>query len=452
MLLDGLRRLAERTPASRERHVDLLRVLAITAVVLGHWLVTAIGYDEQGRLVGHSALPQLGWAHPLTWLFQVMPIFFFVGGYANSASLDAYRRRGGDAIGWLQSRSNRLVRPTTVLVVALAAGSLLARLLGADADVARNAVWYASLPLWFLSAYLTVVVLAPVMYALHRRFGLAVVVVLVGLVVLGDIARLSGAKALGDGNYLFGWLAMHQMGFAWRDGRLPARARVGVPLLFGGLLALVLLTVVGPYPVSMINIPGERLHNMSPPSVALLAVAAAQLGLALLLRDRSDRWLRRTRPWMVVTAANAVVLTVFLWHLSAAVLVTGALHFAHRLPTPAVGTASWWLWRIPWLVMLAVMLSVLVAVFGRVETHGTHRPTRRPRWLPARLAGVLSAPAPRAVLTVAGFGSVVVGLLVNSLTPRASGQPLGVPVAALAAYVSGALVLRVLRAIPDERA
>lgn len=447
----SLRELVERTPATRERFVDLLRVLAITAVVLGHWLVTAIGYDAAGRLVGRSALPQLTWAHPLTWLFQVMPVFFFVGGFANAASLRSHRERGGDAVGWLQTRAARLIRPTTALVVVLAAGSLLARWLGADPQLIRSAVWYASIPLWFLSAYLAVVLLTPVMYAVHQRFGLVVPVVLVGLVALGDIARLRGAGTWGLGSYLFGWLAMHQMGFAWRDGNLRPTPRVALPLLFGGLAAAVLLTTVGPYPVSMINVPGERVHNMSPPTVALLAVAAAQLGLALLLRDRATRWLRRTGPWTFVVAANSVVLTVFLWHLSAAVLVVGVLHTLDALPTPPVGSAGWWLWRLPWLVVLAVVLAVLVGIFSPIERRSARRPTERPRWLPAGLARVLVRPEVRLVLTVAGFVAVIVGLVANSAAPQTRPQPLGVPVGALTAFLIGAAVLRLVGSTPDRR-
>lgn len=443
-----LRQLAEGTPASRERYIDLLRILAITAVVLGHWLLVVYGYDERGRPTGRSALPDLTWAYPLTWLFQVLPVFFFVGGYANAASLAAHYRKDGDAVGWLQNRSGRLIRPTTVLVVVLAVAALVARLLGADPTVVRMAVRFASIPLWFLAAYLAVVILAPVTYRLHERFGFAVPLVLVGLVALGDVARLRGAPALAIGSYLFGWLAMHQMGFAWRDGRLPARPRVAVPILLGGLTALLLLTLVGPYPVNMIDVPGERLHNMSPPSLALLAVAATQLGLALLLRDRVERWLRRTRPWMVVVALNAVVLTIFLWHLSAAVLLAGGLSAAHLLPTPRVDTALWWLWRIPWLVMLALVLAVLVAIFGPIERRGTHRPPTRPRRIPAWVAGAVSRPAPRAVLTVGGFAGTVLGLLTNNLAARSGEQPLGVPAGSLVAFIAGAAILRLLRSLP----
>ncbi|PZM89483.1 MAG: acyltransferase, partial [Actinobacteria bacterium] len=91
--MDRARQLAERTPPERERVVDFLRALAIVAVVLGHWLVSVVEYDSDGRLTGRSALPDLPWAYPLTWLVQVLPLFFLVGGYANAASLG--KRWGG---------------------------------------------------------------------------------------------------------------------------------------------------------------------------------------------------------------------------------------------------------------------------------------------------------------------------------------------------------------------
>ncbi|NED51935.1 acyltransferase, partial [Micromonospora aurantiaca] len=221
-----LRQLAQRTPPGRERYVDLLRALAITMVVLGHWGVTAVGYDD-GRPAGHSALADLRWAWPLTWVAQVMPVFFLVGGYANAASLAARRRRGGSAAGWLVDRSARLVRPTTVLLLVLAAGAGIATLRGADPAQVRTVVWFATIPLWFLVAYVAVVALTPPMYALHRRFGLAVPVALVVLVALGDLGRLLGPAALADGNYLFGWLAVHQLGFAWYDAARAATRRAG---------------------------------------------------------------------------------------------------------------------------------------------------------------------------------------------------------------------------------
>ncbi|HEX5597538.1 MAG TPA: acyltransferase [Micromonosporaceae bacterium] len=450
-----VRQLAEQTPESRERFVDLLRAVAITAVVLGHWLVIDIGYDRHGQLTGHSALSELPWARPVTWLVQVMPVFFLVGGFANAASLTRHQRGGGDATGWLLHRSVRLIRPTTILLVTLAAGGLIARLLGAAPQRIHLVVWFASIPLWFLAAYLAMVLLTPVMYPLHRRFGVAVPLLLVALVALGDLARLRGSTGdLGGfaaGNYLFGWLAVHQAGFAWEDGRLPAKRRVGVPLLLVGVAGLLLLTLAGPYPVSMINVPGERIHNTAPPSLALLALAIAQLGLILLLRGPADRWLRRPRPWRLVVAANSVVLTIFLWHISAVLLLIGGLDLVGLLPTAPVGSTAWLLWRLPWLLMLLLVLSPLVAIFARFETHGAPHPTGPPRWLPARLAGALARPGPRAALTAAGFTATVVGLAGNAMAPKHAAYLFGIPTGALIAYLLGALVLRLLRSVPEHR-
>lgn len=466
----SLLRLAD--AAQRDRYVDLLRALAITAVVLGHWLVTVISYDQRGRPVGRSALEDLGWAHPVTWLVQVMPVFFLVGGYANAASLRSRWRHGADFVDWLHGRSGRLLRPTTTLVLVLVAAAVVARWLGAPPDQIRTVVWFCTVPLWFLAAYLAVVLLTPVTYALHRRYGAAVPAVLLIGVAAGDLARLADRDALDSGSFLFGWLAMHQAGYAWRDrcagpqppdpprrhGRaaaprrvarmwLPATRRGALALLTGGLAALLALTLLGPYPISMINVPGERLHNMSPPSLALLSLATAQLGLILALADPARRWLTRRRPWRVVAAINSVVLTIFLWHIAAAVLLIGLLDALGLLPTPTVGSVTWLLWRLPWLLMLAVVLAVLVAIFARVEWHGASR-TRRP---PRIVTRVLARPVARTGLTMAAFTAVVLGLLGNSTAPRDASVPLGIPTAALAGYLAGAALLRLLRAVQSAK-
>nr|QLJ97031.1 acyltransferase [Micromonospora carbonacea] len=462
-----LRQLAERTPARRERYVDLLRAVAIGMVVAGHWGVTVITRDAAGRPTGHSALGDLPWAYPLTWAAQVLPVFFLVGGFANAASLTASRARGGDATGWLIDRSARLVPPTTVMLLVLAAGAGGAYLWGAGEARIRTVVWFATIPLWFLVPYLAVVVLTPPAHALHRRFGLAVPVALAGLVALGDLGRLTGPGVLAWGSYLAGWLAVHQLGFAWYDAHAAAGARSAPPggrpaasadgprhplptsrpaavaLLAGGLGAVLLLTVVGPYPVAMLNVPGQRLDNASPPSLALLALATAQLGLVLLLRDRAERWLRRPWPWQVVIAVNSVVLTLFLWHLTAALLLIGLLDAVDLLPTPAVATAAWLAWRVPWLLLLAVVLAGLVAVFGPVEARSGRR--RRAGEEARRRATDGGRRRAQATLVVVGYAAVVAGLLVNAVTPKAASEPLGLPAPTLVAYLTGAGLLRALR-------
>jgi peptidoglycan/LPS O-acetylase OafA/YrhL len=447
--MPGLRELAERTPPRRERYVDLLRAFAILIVVLGHWMVVVVTGGARG-LDGFSALAVLPWGRPITWLVQVMPVFFMVGGFANAASLTSRTRRGGDVQDWLLDRSARLVRPTTALLVTLAAAALIARLAGVDPAQVGQAVWLARIPLWFLLAYLVVVFLTPLMHRLHRRAGLAVPLVLVGLVAAGDVARLAfDAPTLQLGNYLFAWLAVHQIGFAWQDGTLPVRPTVAVPLLVGGAAAAVLLTVAGPYPVSMVDVPGAPFGNLSPPTLALLALATAQLGLVLLLRDAGNRRMRRLGPWMAVIAVNSVILTVLLWHMSAFVLVAAAVYASglFPLPQPPGDTGAWLLWKLPWLAVLFLVLGALVAVFGRIERRGMRRGRRgavttRRWWTPK----ALGRPRPRATATTAGYAACVLGLLGMANASSADHGPFGLPTAALASFLAGAALLHAARA------
>jgi hypothetical protein len=446
----ALRELADRTPASRERYVDLLRAVAIITVVLGHWLISWVGYDEQGRLTGHSALDSLPWAFPITWVVQVMPVVFIVGGYANAASLTSQRRRGGTAVTWLLGRTSRLVRPTSALFLVLVAGAVVGQALGTDPVLARMGVWVAAIPLWFLAAYLVVVLATPLMYAVHRRYGWLVVAVLVVLVTLGDLARLGGMAMLGGGNFVFGWLAIHQIGFFWYDGRLRFGVRTGALVLCGGLAALLALTLIGPYPVSIIDVSGQRLQNASPPTLALLAASVFQLGLVILCHGPAEHWLRRTRPWRGVVGVNSVVFTLFLWHMSAVVLLVGVLAAPHLLPTPAIASTAWWLWRVPWLLLLVVALAPLVAIFGPLESRARVRLVQEQGQEPAtsarrRLGSALVEDLTLVPLTVVAFAAVIIGLLINNVAPRTGTYLLGMPTLAFVTYLAGAAVLRVLR-------
>ena len=102
------------TPASRNRVVDFLRAAAITVVVLGHWTIIAV--DPDGGILPHGVLDGATWTHPLTWLFQVMPIFFLVGGYSNGLSWRSARRKEIGYAEWLRTRLRRLGIPLIPLL------------------------------------------------------------------------------------------------------------------------------------------------------------------------------------------------------------------------------------------------------------------------------------------------------------------------------------------------
>jgi hypothetical protein len=44
-----------RTPSTRNRYVDLLRVVSIAVVVVGHWTMAVLGFDD-GKFTGQNLL------------------------------------------------------------------------------------------------------------------------------------------------------------------------------------------------------------------------------------------------------------------------------------------------------------------------------------------------------------------------------------------------------------
>lgn len=425
-VVSAVRKRAARTPADRERLVDLLRAVAICLVVLGHWLAISVTYQD-GRLSGRNALNDLAWAHPVTWLFQVMPVFFVVGGYANSASLRSYHATGGGSTDWLLTRTDRLLRPVTALFVAVPAAALVARLADVPADLVGTATWLASIPLWFMLAYLAMVLLTPWMHALQRRAGLWLPGVLLAWVALADLLRLGfGVPYAGESTYLIGWLAVYQLGMCWRAGLLPTQRAALLAWTVGSAAALVLLTTLGPYEVRMVG------GNTNPPSLGLLALAATQMGLVLLIRPAAGRWLARLGPWTVVVAVNSVVLTVFVWHMTAAAVAGAIVYPTGLMAQPPVDSAAWLWWRVPWLAATLVVLLGLVALFGRIELR---RPTLAPM------------PPGRARTALIGFGTAAVlgGLMGVALAGRGYHGPGGLPPAAVVAYLAGAAALRAAR-------
>jgi hypothetical protein len=342
----------------------------------------------------------------LTLIFQVMPVFFLVGGYSNAASWDAARRSGTSYGTWVAGRARRLIGPIIPLILIWAAMAFVFRRFGVSYEMIRHASILALVPMWFLAVYLLVVLLVPVTRAAWHRYGSRSLWVLVALAVVVDLLRFHDGhrSALGWINYLFVWGAVHQLGYLWRDGRL-AGARQALPWLAGGALAWMLLARFGPYPLSMVGVPGEPVSNTTPPSVLLLAFAAAQVGLVLALEGPMRRWLDGTRAWAATVLINGTIMTVYLWHLTVLALLVGLAMLAGGFGLQLVpGTAAWWLARIPWLVVMAVGLGLLIPLVGRFERSAPLPQDFRPS-TPRVLAGATLASAGIAFLALDGIAA-----------------------------------------------
>ena len=391
--------LAEATPANRDRYVDFLRAFSILVVVFGHWLIAVVTWHN-GKVDGANALEVIEGLWTLTWLLQVMPLFFFIGGFSNLRSWSAMQRRGDSYAGFLHSRVLRMMRPTAVF---LGIGLVVVVVLDA-ANVADNAVFPASRliarPLWFLGVYMIVVALAPLMIELHRRYGVRVLITMVVVGALVDLLRFGAdVSAFGWVNYPVVWLLAHQLGFFYADGAL---ARLRWWSAVTGLGGMLLLVNLGPYPGSMVGLSTDEFSNMDPPTMAIVALTVWQVGLALILRPALTRWLQRVRVWAGVIFVNTVIMTVFLWHLTALLFGIGLL-FPLGFPQPEAGSAQWWALRPVWIAVLLVILAVLVAGLGRFEARGLGKGSRE-----TTASGGSWATAPTAIV---GASLVVLGVL-----------------------------------------
>jgi fucose 4-O-acetylase-like acetyltransferase len=360
-------RLAAKTPESRNRYVDFLRAVSICAVVFGHWLMAA-PYVSGGAINITSMLEHQEWTRWLTWVFQVMPVFFLVGGYSNGISWQSAQRKGRSYGEWLQVRLQRLIGPVLPLIVVwifLAAG---AQLMGVRPEMVKVASQMALIPIWFLAVYVIVVVLVPITFAAWERLGFKSFGLLVLAAVIDDLLFFAAdLQALGWLNYAFVWLAVHQLGYAWRDGYL-AGAHQGLTWVAGGAAMILGLITIGPYPVSMVSVPGQEISNTLPPKISMLALGIVQCGLLLSMEAPMRRWLSRARPWTAVVLINGMIMTVFLWHLTASTLAIGCALLLDDIGLKMMpGSGAWWALRPVWLLAYLLALLPFALGFGRFE-------------------------------------------------------------------------------------
>lgn len=359
--------MAEKAPPDRNRYVDFLRALSILAVVVGHWLVAA-PYIRDGAVTGGHLLGIIPWTQWLTLGFQVMPLFFLVGGFSNAMSWSANRRDGGTYAEWFTGRMQRLVNPVLPLFLVWTLFALTGTALGVARPIVEMACQLALIPVWFLAVYLMIAAVVPFSHALWQRLGLGSFALLVLGAIAIDVATLRfGVPAINFLNFAFVWLAIHQLGYAWQSGHFNSPAKAALWAI-GGATALAALIHYGPYPIAMIGVPGEPLSNSMPPTLALLALGITQTGLALALEPVGRRMLSRIGAWTATVLVNGMIMTIYLWHLTSFVLVMVAAWLMGGIGLHAApGSGEWWLARPVWFLLYIAALVPLILAFARFE-------------------------------------------------------------------------------------
>ena len=357
-----------RGPAvGRDRFLDVVRLLVMVLVVLQHWWLPVLAVEEgTGTLDASSVLTAEG-GFAVTWVSQVMPLIFFVGGAANFLSRRTASEQGVSVSAWYARRLRRLAWPVVPLAMVWIVACHVLVLAGAPLQPVLVGAGAAGMVLWFLAVYVLVVVATPLLSWAQGRFGWWVPFALLAAAAVVDVVRFgTGVHGVGYLNVVFVWLGVHQLGFLYATGSV--RRKHAVAMLAGGAVVAIVLAWVGPYSLNMTGVFAAETSNVAPPTLVLAALGMLQVGAAMLLRDRVTAWADRPGPARFLNRVCPQLMTVYLWHMLPISVVAGVLVFGLDIHTPEPMTGLWLLWGVLGLVALPPLVVPLAHWAVRFET------------------------------------------------------------------------------------
>jgi hypothetical protein len=134
------------------------------------------------------------------------------------------------------------------------------------------------------------------------------------------------------------------------------------------LIALIAMTELGPWPRSLVGVPGEDFSNTTPPHIPLLALAAFQFGAVRMFETRLRNWLTGETIWTGTVLINGMIMTTFLWHSTVMILLFGLSLLVGGIGLDSYpGTSAWWIMKVVWIAAFAAVLVPVVAAASRFE-------------------------------------------------------------------------------------
>lgn len=344
----------------RDWVIDVHRVAAMFIVVLLHWLYLRLTVVD-GSLVLEQALHgPVAWG--LSWVLQVLPVFFLAGGFANTVVLDRTRAAGQEYGAFLGLRARRLLTPLVPLIgVALVLGAVVPVIsVSATGDIGE----VFGNPLWFLGVYLLCVTCTGVAVSAHDRLGWWLLpTLLLGGSLLVDALRFGEVIPLGAArwsNLALVWLFCHQLGVLHARGVLSRRPPWTVfAVIVLGVAALVVMVVPGPYFPTSVGMADASVSNLMPPTSAMSVLAVVQLGLVTLVGAALRGWQPGSGARRRLRRLNAMLIVIYLWHVPAMAVATVLGLLAPQLLLPA-DEQTWWLLRPLWFLLAGAVLWIFV--------------------------------------------------------------------------------------------
>jgi len=327
-------------------------------VVAGHAFMGVVSWQYGVPRVG-NLLAAYPWTQAITWVFQIVPLFFFAGGAANTISWDRRKNRGGTYAEWMWTRAQRFLRPIWSYLFIMGIVAAIVTWL-APTRVAAPLMLLTTQLLWFLGSYILVTAMTPLFKPTTPLQGVIRTLSLLVACGLIDVFRFFQGfpNAVGLANFVLVWMVPGYLGSLWAHGTFKKFSREFlISVLIFNLTINGLLIGFGPWPISLVGMPGDPISNMAPPTVVLAIHCVNWVVLVALLKKPLTKLLAREKVWRRITWVNIAAMTLYLWHLPMLVLLIVISHFfgmdrptrigASGYPVPdgwnyAIGSVGFW--------------------------------------------------------------------------------------------------------------
>lgn len=309
----------------RNVYVDWARALSVCVVVVFHTRLYTVARTAGELQVAMWDPPHFLWI--VSWPLMAIPMFFIAGGYGHSVNMVKASRLGTGYGYFLANRARKMLGPTTVFIgICAIAASVVAIVTNDVAEIADLSRAGMNL-LWFITVYLAVTMVAPVMVSLHDRFGVLVLAVLAaGAAGIDALSAGMGSLDLRNLNMIPVWLFAHQLGIAYHRGwfrswswlRLATTAAVSC-------LGIAFLVFVLGYPAVSVGVGSQPIANVQPPTFAMVFLGCAQVCALAAFEKAAPRWATASKAHAPVSTINALLMTIYLWHVPCIIAVNGLM-------------------------------------------------------------------------------------------------------------------------------
>lgn len=359
------------TPLGRDRSIDAIRAYGLIIVVAGHYIMGIVQWNRNVPHLGNTLSSSIS-LQAITWIFQVMPLFFIAGGAANFISWKSAQSKETPYAVWLWKRAHRLLSPALVyLVVMIALGALITP--NTNREMGRVLLNISTQLLWFLGVYIVTTALTPFTVKLYENFRISSVIIWLGVIAFCDYAHLADTAfaPLSLFNFISVWAMVSQFGYAFEKNEI--RRNLALVIFTLAFTSEIWLVAVFPYPISLVGMPTDSVSNMAPPTLVLALHSISIWAILSIFKDKINQLCQKSKVWNVVVGANMAAMTIYLWHIPVIMFLTVGSHLIgfdrnailiDGRPYPGEG---FWLQTIPFLIVCGFLVYWFVQVAWSIE-------------------------------------------------------------------------------------